>query len=155
MKNFVVQFILLGLMNVFVQDDRANPKAASECRWLQPQPYRFLQIEQQVHVVHGLSAGTFQQVVDAGDDEQLVAMFFQVEKAFVGVDHLLQVDVLVHHVGKRVAFVVLRVDTVQLLDAALVLDDDGREDAPRESAPVGDEVYLCVEAVSAIASTTV
>ena len=38
-----------------------------------------------------LSACTFQQVVDTGNDEQFVAVLFQVDKTLVGIDHLLQV----------------------------------------------------------------
>ena len=44
--------------------------------------------------MYGLSAGSFQ-VVYAGDDKELVADAFQMDKAFVGVDNLLQIDVLV------------------------------------------------------------
>lgn len=40
-----------------------------------------------------LSACTFQQVVDTGNDEQFVAVLFQVDKTLVGIDHLLQVDI--------------------------------------------------------------
>ena len=45
-----------------------------ERRRFQSQPHRLLQVKHQIHVVNGLAAGTFQQVVDAGDDEQLVAV---------------------------------------------------------------------------------
>ena len=93
--------------------------------------------------MHGLAAGALQEVVDAGDDEQFVPMLLQVEEALVGVHHLLQVDVLVHHVREGILGVILLVDARQFLDAALVLHDDGGEDAAREVASVGDEVDGC------------
>ena len=97
--------------------------------------------------MNGLAAGTLQQIVDAGDDEQLVPVLLQVEEALVRVHHLLQVDVLVNEEGKGILRIILLVDARQLLDAALVLHHDGREDAPGEVAAVGDEVDAGVEAV--------
>lgn len=47
-----------------------------------------------------LSAGAFQEVINAGNDKQFVAMLLQMDEALVGVYHLLQVDILLHDVGK-------------------------------------------------------
>lgn len=46
----------------------------SESARLQPQPDGFFEIEHQVHVVNSLTAGSFQRIVDARDNEQFVAM---------------------------------------------------------------------------------
>ena len=123
----------------------------SEGAGLQPQSHGLLQVEQQVHVVDRLSAGTLQEVVDAGDDEQLVAVLLQVDEALVGVDHLLQVDILLHDVDEGVLGVVLLVDAFELLKRHLRLHHQCGEDAAGEVAPVGDEVNLRVEAVLQLA----
>ena len=49
-----------------------------------------------------LSAGAFQEVINAGNDKQFVAMLLQMDEALVGVYHLLQVDILLHDVGKGI-----------------------------------------------------
>ncbi len=118
-----------------------------ESRGFQSEAYGFFQVEHQVHVVHGLSAGAFEEVVDAGDDEQLAAMFFQMDEALVGVHHLLQVDVFLDDVDERVAGIVFLIDAFDFLERHLGLDHECGEDAAREVAAVGDEVNFRVEAV--------
>ena len=118
---------------------------------LQPQSYRLFEVEHQVHVVDGLAAGTLQQVVDARDDEQLVAVLLQVDEALVGVDYLLQVDVLVHDVRERILGIVFFVHAADLLECYLGLYDNGGEDAAGEVTTIGDEVDFGVEAVLELA----
>ena len=50
-----------------------------------------VQPQHQVHILHGLPGGAFQQVVNHGSDYQLGAMLFQADEAFVGVHHLFEV----------------------------------------------------------------
>ena len=95
----------------------------------------------------GLSAGTLQQVVDAGNDEQLVAVLLQVDEALVGVHHLLQVDVLLHDVGKGIFGIVFFVHVDDFFQSHFGLYYNGGEDAAREVAAVGDEVDVRVETV--------
>jgi hypothetical protein len=40
--------------------------------------YGLFEVEEEVHVVDGLTAGAFEQVVDDGDDEQVVFDLLQV-----------------------------------------------------------------------------
>ena len=118
---------------------------------LQPQSYRLFEVEHQVHVVDGLAAGTLQQVVDARDDEQLVAVLLQVDEALVGVDYLLQVDVLVDDVREGILGIVFFVHAADFLESYLGLHDDGGEDAAGEVTTIGDEVDFGVEAVLELA----
>ena len=97
--------------------------------------------------MNGLSAGTFQQVVDAGDDEQLVTVFLQMQQAFVGIDYLFEVDVLVHDVYERVFCIVLLVHADNLVQGNFRFNNDGGEDAARKISPVRDEVDLGIKAV--------
>lgn len=51
--------------------------------------------EHEIHVLYGLPAGTFKEVVDGAGDEQFVVELLNVNKRFVGIDHLLEIDVTV------------------------------------------------------------
>ncbi len=53
--------------------------------------------EHEVHVLHGLTDGTFQEVVDTGGDKQLVVEGIDVDETFVGIHHLLEVERLGHN----------------------------------------------------------
>ena len=118
---------------------------------LQPQSYRLFEVEHQVHVVDGLATGTLQQVVDARDDEQLVAVLLQVDEALVGVDYLLQVDVFVDDVREGILGIVFFVHAADFLESYLGLHDDGGKDAAGEVTTIGDEVDFGVEAVLELA----
>ena len=50
--------------------------------------------------MNGSTAGTLQEVVNARNYEQLVTMFLQVNKTFVGVYHLLKVNLPINHMHK-------------------------------------------------------
>ena len=71
-----------------------------KCRCFQAEAGRLVDAEHEVHVLNSLAYGTLQQIVDAGGDEQFVAVFLYIDKRLVGVHHLLQVDGLVAVVGK-------------------------------------------------------
>ncbi len=67
-----------------------------------------------------LSAGAFQEVIDAGNDKQFVAMLLQMDEALVGVYHLLQVDILLHDVGKGIFGVIFFIHADDFFQATLV-----------------------------------
>ena len=92
--------------------------------------------------MYSLSAGTFEQVVDARGDEQHVALLLQVYKALVGIDHLLQIDILWCHMGERVLGILVDVELVEFVKRHLVLDHDGAEDTASEVTTIGDEVDI-------------
>jgi hypothetical protein len=55
------------------------------------QPDGFFESEEEIHVVDGLPAGPFEEVVDDRGNEQFAPVLLQVEEAFVGVDHLFEI----------------------------------------------------------------
>ena len=111
------------------------------------QPDGFLQAEEQVHVVDRLAARAFQEVVDHGNDQQLVFVFLEIDEALVRVHDLFQVRVLVRDEGERVVLVIFLVDTFDLIQADLAVQVVRRENATREIAPHRDEVDRAVETV--------
>ena len=70
-------------------------KALSEGAGLEVKPGMFVEPGHEIHVLNGLSAGAFEEVVDNGRDEQLVFYFLNVNKCLIGVDYLLEVYVAV------------------------------------------------------------
>jgi len=71
----------------------------------QVQACLFVKTEQEVHILHCLTGGSFQQIVDGGVNHQLGTLLLQLDQAFVGVDHLLQRDSLPAKDGEGMAFV--------------------------------------------------
>ena len=116
-------------------------------RWLQPEANGLFKVEHEVHVVHGLSAGTFQEIVNAGDDKQFVSVLLQVDETFVSVHHLFQIDVFLHDVHERILSVILFIHTLDFFQCHLRFHHQCGKDAAREVTAVGDEVYFRVKAV--------
>ncbi len=92
-----------------------------------------------------LSAGAFQEVINAGNDKQFVAMLLQMDEALVGVYHLLQVDILLHDVGKGIFGVIFFIHADDFFQGHFGLHHNGGEDAAREVAAVGDEVNVRIK----------
>ena len=111
------------------------------------QPYRLFQAEEEVHVVHGLSRGTFHQIVDYGGDEQLAVDFFKVEYALVGVDHVLEVGSLVGHECEVVVGIIVLIEFSQLFDSHGAVEVYNSHYSAREATSHGDEVDVGFEAV--------
>ena len=101
--------------------------------------------EHDVHVLHSLSDGSLEQVVNADGDEQFVAVLVAVDEGLVGVDDLLQVDGLVGVVGEGRLGIERLVRRHDVVDAGVGFHHLGGEDAAGEVAAVGDEVYLGIE----------
>ena len=84
--------------------------------------------------MHGRSACTLQQVVNAGYNEQFVTMFLQMQQALVGVDHLLDrtdLSVIYDHERKsnagRRPFDVVLMFKILILQSLYNLSDDEME----------------------------
>ena len=92
------------------------------------------------------SAGTLQKVVDARYHKQFVIMLLQMDKALVGVYHLLQVNLLLNHMYERIGLIILAVYLVEFLYIDGVLYDYGSEYATGKVSAIGDEVDIGVEA---------
>ena len=93
-----------------------------------------------------LPAGTFQEIVDAGGDEQVIALLIQMDEAAVGVDDLLQVDGLAREIGERIFVVVLLVKIFQRTERHAVLQHDSGEDTASEISVTRDEEDIGIEA---------
>ena len=90
--------------------------------------------------MYRLSAGSFQQVVYAGDDKKFVAMLFQMDKALVGVDNLLQIDVLVDDMRKGVFGIVFFVHADNLFQRNFGFYHDSGKNATRKIAAIRYEI---------------
>ena len=97
--------------------------------------------------MYGLSAGSFQQVVYAGDDKELVAVLFQMDKAFVGVDNLLQIDVLVDDMREGVFGIILFIHADNLFQRHFGLYHDSGKDAAGKITAIRDEINVRIETV--------
>lgn len=82
--------------------------------------------------MHGLSRGSFEQVVDDRNDEQLLFVFFEIQKTLVGVDNLFQVG---HLVGKECKVMVVVIGVVQVFQQ---LNLDGTVEVERSENTPGE-----------------
>ena len=80
-----------------------------------------LQAKQQVHIMHSLSTRTLQQVVDHGDDQQLIVDALQVDQALIGIHHLLQIRILIGDEGKVMILIIFLIDTCNLAQVDLAI----------------------------------
>ena len=97
--------------------------------------------------MYRLSAGSFQQVVYAGDDKKFVAMLFQMDKALVGVDNLLQIDVLVDDMRKGVFGIVFFVHADNLFQRNFGFYHDSGKNATRKISAIGYEINVRIKTV--------
>ena len=112
----------------------------------QLQSASLLQPEHQVEVLDSLTGSALQQVIDHGDDQQLIAMLLDVDDTLVRVHHLLQVRVSVHHEGEGRILVEILVELLDFLDLQVALRIGRDEDAPREITAHRQEIDIVVEA---------
>ena len=116
-----------------------------KCRFFESETCCLVDAEHEVHILNSLTYSTFKQVVDAGGDEQFVAVFLYMDKRLVGVHHLLQVDGLVAVVGKGRILIEVFVGFDDVFYGSLGPDDCRAEDAAGEIASIGDEVDVGVK----------
>ena len=116
-----------------------------ESSCFQSQSHCLLHAKHDVHVLHRLSDGAFQEVVDGRGYEQLVAKLVAMYERLVGVHHLLHVDGVVHIVGEGSVLVKVLICLHDLLYRHVRLYDLCGEDAAGEVAAVGNEVDLGIE----------
>ena len=96
--------------------------------------------------MNGCTAGTLQEVVYAGYNEQLVTVLLQMDKALVGVHYLLQVYRLLNNMYERIGLIILTVYLVELINIDGVLDNCGSEYAACKVTAIRDEVDIGAEA---------
>ncbi len=93
-----------------------------KCSGFQPQTSPFVKTKHQVHVLYGLTHGTFEEVVNHGSDNSLVAKFVDVDESFVCVHHLLEVERLVDVVREGSILVEVLVECSQCSADGLVAE---------------------------------
>ena len=121
----------------------------------QPQTSPFVKTKHQVHVLHGLTHGTFEEVVNHGSDDSLVAKFVDVDESFVCVHHLLQVERLDDVVREGSVFVEVLVECSQLFCRwiggrtflTIKSDDFCAEDATRKITTIRNEIHRVASAL--------
>ena len=116
-----------------------------KCRCFKSQACRFIEVEHDVHVLHGLTYGTFQEVIDARGDEQLIAVLLDMHQCLIGVHHLLQIYWLVAIVGEGCSLVEVLIDLNHILYRGWCLDNGGTEDATGKVTTIGDEVDVGIK----------
>ncbi len=115
----------------------------SKSRSFQAQSGGLIQSEHQVHVLHGLTACTFQQVVYSGVYHQLIAGFFYVDQAFIGVHDLFQIDRIGTDTGEGMLFVIMPLQGIGFSERAFIRRTGAYKNAAGKIAPPGNEVYRC------------
>jgi len=63
--------------------------------------------KQDIHVLHSLSACSFEEVVYGAVNYKHVAFLLQVDQAFVGIDHLFEVYLLVSNSGEWMRLIII------------------------------------------------
>ena len=106
----------------------------SEGRGFQSQALALVEAEHEVHVLDGLPYGSLQEVVDAGNHEQLVGELLHIDNRLVRVDDLLHVGTLRDEVREGSVAIVVGIDALHVLDGEVALGVSRDEDAARETA---------------------
>ena len=88
--------------------------------------------KQDVHVLYGLSAGSFEQVVYGAVHNNFLAFLLDKEYTFVRVHYLFQGNRLVGYGGKRVVFVELLVQCLDGFNGLIRADGRRNKDASGE-----------------------
>ena len=103
------------------------------------------QPEHQVHVLHGLTRSSFEQIVDYGYYQELSVMDQGPHESLVGVGHLLEVGAFGHIVGEGGFAVVIAVDAGYIAVGKVSgVSGHAYEDAAGEVAAHGDEREPCI-----------
>ena len=92
-----------------------------------------------------MSHGTFEQVVDARCDEQLVIDLVAMDECLVGVDYLFEVERLINVMGERGVVVEVLVSCYDGIDVGLGVHHLRSKDATGEVTSVGNEVDTGIE----------
>lgn len=96
--------------------------------------------------MYSRAAGALEQVVYARDNKQFVIVLLQMDKALVGVYHLLKIYLLLNHMHKRVGFIILTVNLVEFIYIDSVLYNHGSEYATGKVTAIGNEIDIGVKA---------
>ena len=107
---------------------------------------RFGETEHEVHVLHGLSDGTFEKIVDAADHEELILVTLHIDHGFIGARDLLEVGAMADKMGEWCIGIVEGISLLHLFERTRAVGIGGDEDASRETASLGDEEQAAIVA---------
>src|SRR5690606_25479948 len=117
----------------------------SEGNSFKSQSSGFFESADEVHVVHSLSRGALDEVVQRRVYNKYIAFLLQIEQALVGVDDLFQVDVHIGHNSEGMSLI----ECLKLFSCLLERQVCGNAGADKNSAgevpPPGYEVYGLIE----------
>jgi len=105
----------------------------------------FINTEHQVHILNGLTYGTFQEIVDAGGNQKFVIEGVDVDEAFVGVHHLFQIERLIDIVGESCILVEFLVGCNHFIGIGLGTDDLCGKDASGKVTAIRNKVDIDIQ----------
>ena len=117
-----------------------------ESRSLQSQAFAFVEAKHEVHVLNCLPYCTLQQVVYAGNHEQLVFVFLYVNYGFVGVYDLLHVWAFRDEMREGCILIVVGIYALYLFEWEVALGICCDIDAACETSSLGDEEHSTIVA---------
>lgn len=88
----------------------------------------FFEAEKEVHVVDGLSARPFEEIVYHRDDKEFTFMLTRIDEAFVCVDHLFQIRTFFGEEGKGVIVIVIFIKTSDFFFVYFTVEVNGGKD---------------------------
>ena len=89
-----------------------------------------------------LSACPLQQIVNARDNQQFIAMLLQMNQTLVGVHHLLQIYIFVYNMNERILGIIVLIHLHQFFQFHLAFDYQSSKDTTREITPVRNKIYF-------------
>src|SRR5580658_9595284 len=110
--------------------------------WFKLEAGCLFQPEQQVHILDGLPAGPFQEVVKDRVNNQLLSGLLELDQTFIGAYYLLERDWGPADVCERVIAVELVEEIEDFFRAFFTSQLAADKDAAREIPSPGDEVYI-------------
>ena len=89
-----------------------------------------------------LTACTLQQIVYTRNNQKFIAMLFQVDETLVGVNYLLQVDVLLYDMHERILGIIFFVHLYNFIQLYLALHHKCSKNTTSKIATVRNEINL-------------
>jgi len=98
------------------------------------QTFALVEAKHEIHILYCLPYSSLQEVVDAGNHEQLVGELLHIDNRLVRVDDLLQVGTLRDKVREGSVAIVVGIELLHLLNGKVALGIRRNENSPCETA---------------------
>ena len=105
------------------------------------QSSHLVEAEHEIHVLHCLSDGSLQKVVNAAHHEQLVFVLLHIDKRLVGVHDLLHIGAYGDVVCEGRVLVIVSINVLHVFKRQVALRVCRHEDTTREAASLGNEEH--------------